>query len=167
MTTPKAVPTATTIDFGDDRRRLLEHFEPRRRGTVANLFLYPVRQGISNVEQIVDSVRAELQQQITRSRRYHNFSTVQRKAEYLTLLESYPEDAMDFARWAVWYESLSEEEKTARKAEQGKLYRRQWMDTQPATDKQVSYLRHLGWTGEVRSKLYASELIDCILKAGD
>ena len=119
---------------------------------MANLFLYPVRQGISNVEQIVDSVRAELQQQITRSRRYHNFSTVQRKAEYLTLLESYPEDAMDFARWAVWSESLSEEEKTARKAEQGKLYRRQWMDTQPATDKQVSYLRHLGWTGEVRSK---------------
>ena len=31
MKTLKAVPTATTIDFGDDRRRLLERFEPRRR----------------------------------------------------------------------------------------------------------------------------------------
>ena len=92
MKTLKAVPTATTIDFGDDRRRLLERFEPRRRGTVANLFLYPVRQGISNIEQVVDSVRAELHQQIARNRRYHNFSTVQRKQEYLTLLESHPKE---------------------------------------------------------------------------
>ena len=160
MKTPKAVPTATTIDFGDDRRRLLERFEPRRRGHLMNLFLSPVRQGISNVEQIVDSVRAELQQQIARNRRYQNFSTVQRKQGYLTLLESHPEDAIDFARWAIWYESLPDEEKTARKAERGEFYRRQWMDTQPATEKQVSYLRHLGWTGEVKSKLQASELIE-------
>ncbi|MCZ6680295.1 MAG: hypothetical protein O7E52_23950, partial [Candidatus Poribacteria bacterium] len=162
MKTPKAVPTATTIDFDDDQRRLLSRFEPRRRGHLANLFLSPVRQVISSVEQVVDSVRAELQQAIARNRRYRNFSTVQRKQEYLTLLESHPEEAIDFALWAVWYENLSDEERTARKAEQGKLYRRQWMDTQPATDKQVSYLRHLGWTGEVKSKLHASELIERI-----
>ena len=160
MTTPKAVPTATIIDFGDDRRRLLEHFEPRRRGHLTNLFLCPVRQGIGNVEQIVDSVRAELRQQIARNRRYHNFSTVQSKQEYLTLLESHSEEAMDFARWAIWYEGLSDEERIARKAERGEFYRRQWMDTQPATEKQVSYLRHMGWTGEVKSKLEASELIE-------
>ena len=86
--------------------------------------------------------------------------TVKRKAEYLTLLEYHPLDAIDFARWAVWYESLSDEERTARKAERGELYRRQWMDTQPATSKQVSYLRHLGWAGKVKSKLHASELIE-------
>lgn len=166
--TLKSAPTATlTTVFDDDRRRLLEFFAPRRRGHLTNLFLSPVRQGISNVEQIVERVRTELQQQIARNRRYHNFETVKRKQEYLTLLESHPLDAIDFARWAVWYESLSDEERTARKAERGELYRRQWMDTQPATSKQVSYLRHLGFPGEVKSKLQASGLIDRLLKAAD
>lgn len=157
----RAVPTA---DLNDDRRRLLEHFEPRRRGHLTNLFLYPVRQGISNVEQIVDSVRAELQQKIARNRRYYHFSTAERKQETLTLLESHSDEAIDFARWAVWYDSLSDEQRIARKAERGEFYRRQWMEGQPLTEKQVSYLRHLRWTGEVLSKAHASELIDNLLK---
>jgi len=159
--TLKSAPTTTpTTVFDDDRRRLLEFFAPRRRCHIANLFLSPVRRGIADAEQIVESVRAELRQDIVRSRRYHNFSTVQRKQEYLTLLESHPQEAIDYAQWVIWYESLSYEEKTAQKAERGEFYRRQWMDTQPATEKQMSYLRALGWASEVKSKLQASELIE-------
>jgi|tagenome__1003787_1003787.scaffolds.fasta_scaffold14122785_1 hypothetical protein len=39
------------------------------------------------------------------------------------------------------------------------------MNTQPATERQIAYLRRLGCMTEPRSKRHASELIDQLLKA--
>lgn len=39
-------------------------------------------------------------------------------------------------------------------------YINEWLEGQPATDKQIEYLKILGYKGEVKNKLHASELIN-------
>jgi hypothetical protein len=51
-----------------------------------------------------------------------------------------------------------------RKSLRGARYREEWMATQPPTERQLAYLRRLGWTGPVVSKAEASQLIDERLK---
>lgn len=153
MNTPKAM---TTLDHPQPDRRFLNHFEIRQRATVANLFLYAVRRGITEPHRIVSAVRHDL---LAQAIRWGNHDGKERNEHILSVIDTHFDEALDYARWALWWESLSAQERHRIKAEK-------WMAQQPATEKQIAYLRSLGWTGEIESKLHASELIDRLLKEG-
>ena len=97
-------------------------------------------------------------------RRYQSpWASEQRKAENLTLahkLREARDEAVKFARYVIWRENLSPEEHARLKAIQAEEGRRAWMETQPPTEKQINYLRLLGYEGEVESRGHASQLID-------
>ena len=71
-----------------------------------------------------------------------------------------PDDARAFARWTFGWEALSIAEKQAIKAQHGAEHRQRWLESQPATARQIAYWRALGWTADVSSKAEAPELID-------
>ena len=138
-------------------RDFLNHFEPRQRGHIANLFLDPVRRGMTEPCHIVSAVRHDLLAEAIRRKRWGKLDAAQWREQIVTEIDVYFDEALDYARWAVWWESLSVQEKRRVKAEK-------WMSTQPPTEKQTKYLRALGYHGEIESKLHASELIDKLLK---
>jgi len=139
------------------KRDFLNHFEPRQRGHIANLFLHPVRRGMTEPCQIVSAVRHDLLAEAIRRKRWGKLDAAQWREQIVTEIDASPDEAVDYAKWAVWWESLSAQEKRRMKAEK-------WMAQQPATEKQTKYLRSLGYRGEIKSKLQASELIDKLLK---
>ena len=136
-------------------RDFLNHFEPRQRSHVANLFLFSVRRGETEPHRIVSHVRHDVLAQTVRWKRTHEGFA--RNERIVTVIDTHFDEAVDFARWALWWESLHEQDKRRIKAER-------WMAQQPATEKQTKYLRWLGYDGEIQSKLQASELIDKLLK---
>jgi len=140
-------------------RDFLNHFEVRQRGHIAHIFLEPVRAGLTDPRAIIEAVIEGLQEQSERCRWWGNDQTVERNDQIKKTIHAHPAEAVDFARWAIWWESLSDPEKRRIRAER-------WMSTQLATDKQVKYLRALDYTGDIESKLQASELIDKLLKEG-
>lgn len=145
--------TESWDDSNDERRRILDNCPAKLRGHFTNLFLTPVRKGLREPQQIVDRITYDLERKLTR------WGSDENNEEYLTIIASYGVEALDFASWALWYHSLSPEQVAARKQKRQDDFRREWMSSQPATDKQISYLRRLGYDGEVISKQEASELI--------
>ena len=139
------------------KRDFLNHFEPRQRGHIANIFLAPVRQGVIEPHRIVSAVRQDLLAEIVRWKRWGKHKGIQRNEHLLSVIDTHFDSALDYAEWAIWWESLSVQEKQRVRAEK-------WMAQQPATEKQTKYLRALGYHGEIESKLQASELIDRLLK---
>lgn len=139
-----------------DKRRFLERFEPRQRCNVDSTFLSKVRDGITEPQAIVAGVCRELLGKMISARRYGNERIIERNREYLEIIDSYPDEVLDYALWAVEWEQLTDAEKQSIKRGRGEHYRREYMSQQPASEKQINYLRHLGWTGEVKSKLHAA-----------
>jgi len=148
----KAVPTIDILS-----RCFLARFESRQRSHIANLFLDPVRRGETEPHRIVSAVRHDLLKQIVKCKRWGNLETVERNEQMVKLIDAHFSEALDLARYYLWWESLSAEEQRRIKAEK-------WMAQQPATDKQTKSLRSLGYHGEIKSKLQASEWIDRLLK---
>lgn len=148
----------TTSDMPD--RRFQAHFEPRQRGHIANAFLSPVRNGETEPHRVVSAVRHDLLAQAVKWKRWGNYPEGRKRNEQIvSLIDAYFDEAVDLARYYLWWEGLSEPEKRHMKAER-------WMAQQLPTEKQVKYLRSLGYTGQIESKLQASELIDKLLKEG-
>jgi len=96
-------------------------------------------------------------------RYYDRWASEKTKAENLDLarrLKSDRDEAVKFAQYVIWRENLTPEEHARLKAIQAEEGRRAWMETQPPTEKQINYLRLLGYEGEVESRGHASQLID-------
>ncbi len=146
----------------DDGRALLEHFPNARRSYVANTFLYAVRAGARTPLQVLASVNETLRETHARSQRWRFTDTVQRTEEVMAVLVEHHDEAMAFAAWALAWEALPQAEKDRQKAAKGAAHRQTYMEQQPPTDKQRSYLAALGYHGEITSKAHASDLIDKI-----
>ena len=149
--------TQTTVDHG---RALLERFPKARRSYVANTFLYAVRAGARTPLQVLAAVNETLRETHARSLRWNMVDTVGRTLEVLTVLHYCHDEAMAFAQWCLSWEQLTPAEKERQRAVKGAAHRQTYMEQQPASDKQVAYIRALGFAGEVTSKAHASELID-------
>jgi hypothetical protein len=141
-------------------RHFLEHFEPRQRSHVVNCFLEQIRMGKTQPERVISDIQKGIRDQNRRYLASGVLETVNRNNKFLDFLSAYKAEALSFVRWAIWWESLPREERSIFKAKRGEQYRRLYLESQPPTEKQISYLRSLGWTGEVKSKLHASELIE-------
>ncbi len=145
----------------DDRKRILERFPQNRRAYVANTVLFAVRAGAKNPLQVLVDVNKTLTGALERARRWNNQSgIIERTEQVYIILHEHHEEAMDLCRWALWWESLPQAERDRQKAARGAEHRQAYMESQPASEKQVAYIRALGFAGEVTSKAHASELID-------
>ena len=148
------------LTYDDPRRQLLAHYPEHQRSAIANLFLFAVRRGAGDPEAVLAAVLAELRGRLGTWGREDQAV----RAQLATLMQ-HRADALDFAGWTIDWESLPREERERQKGERGDRHRRQWTDNQPPTEKQVGYLRSLGYTGEVRSKTHASQLIGELKRA--
>jgi|GEM_PF-2252605 len=156
--TPKTVNESTNTS--GDGRALLERFPNARRSYVANTFLYAVRAGARTPGEVLADVEHALSETAIRSRRWNFTDTIERTEEVYGVLNEHHDEALAFAAWAIAYEALPLGERERQKAEKGAVHRQAYLEQQPATDKQVAYVRSLGYHGVVTSKAHASELID-------
>ena len=142
----------------DSSRILLDSFAERERSLVANIFCHAARAGAQTPAAVLAAVRSDVEHRI-RSAPYQRDQMVRLR----NLLDT--DDAQAFARWVLTWEALSFAEKDRIKQQRGAEHRQRWMATQPPTERQVKYLRVLGYQGEVESKAQASELIDRLLRS--
>lgn len=142
----------------DDVRRFLQHFDANWRGHLTNEFLGPVRHGVRDLKRICSAVFAEARRKA--AGQYTNATSRERYLSLLRWLVEDQEGALDFARSCIEYESLSPDEKTRRKEAHAAEGKRQWMERQPASERQLAYLRSLGCSQPANSMAEASDLIE-------
>jgi hypothetical protein len=150
----------------EDGRALLERFPNARRSYVANTFLYAVRAGARTPGKVLADVEHELSETAKRSRRWGFSETVERTETMYSILNEFHDEALAYAAWAIRWEALPPAERERQKRAKGEVHRQAYMEQQPATDKQVAYIRSFGYQGVVTSKAHASSLIEQ-LKRGE
>ena len=75
--------------------------------------------------------------------------------------------ALSYAEYVLWWEALPESDRRRLKSERSHVYQQQVMANQSPTDKQISFLRSLGYSGAPpSSKATASQLIDELMAVG-
>lgn len=135
----------------------LDHFPDNRRSWVMNCFSACV-QGERCPELIVNGVWAAATAEAL-------LSSAEVRTKYIGLclaIEDYPEEAAALAEYCY----LSPGEKAQLKAEASERHRAEWMRQQPATQKQVAFLRQLGHRGPVADRQAASAEIERRLTGG-
>jgi len=138
-------------------KQFLEHFEPGHRGAVASWFYQAVRQGEDSPRRVCSHVYRYLSDYLVR---WGDYPGGVRKQQVLAVMRGDRGGALALAEYAIWYESLPEAERTAIKQRNEEEGKRQWMVTQPPTNKQRSLLERLGYAGTIESRAHASELIE-------
>jgi len=138
-----------------DRLTYLSYFPHNQRATANNFLLQAVRAGCNAPHQVVGYALE------TACRRYHLEA-----AQTLFLLSDLdPEALLAGARWALWWESLSPEEKRRFREGRAEEAIARWMEENPPTEKQLRYLASLGYRGPApANRLEASRLIDELVK---
>ncbi|MDP9374283.1 MAG: hypothetical protein M3Q65_17870 [Chloroflexota bacterium] len=146
--------------YDDPRRSFLAHVPEELRSQITNVLLARVRVGAHSPQTVIDDALRRLRERVGGwGREDPNVR------EMLGLLIRHRADALLFAAWCIEWEQLPAAEKERQKASRGEEYRHRWLDEQPPTPKQIGYCRSLGYTGEIRSKRHASELIDGLKRA--
>lgn len=134
----------------DDRRKFLEYFDPLKRATVANTFLTPIRKGMTDPDLIITEV-------------YEKVRKDEDKKYISDTIFKYLSDAFRYVSYLFDWERLPEAERKYYKNIQAKKAVKAYMAKELPTEKQLQYLRALGYTGPApESKADASELISTI-----
>jgi hypothetical protein len=148
-------------------RPLFEHLPDRQHGPAFNLFLRPVREGLTtDPAEIVNHVVARLRQDLQRRGWGDMASYLMDRRKVLLAILAHPTEALALAQEAVAYHQLPPHVVAERKAARDAEGRRRYMASQPPTDKQVWYLRKLGVDTIPENRLHASELIDAQVRKG-
>jgi len=136
--------------INDKRRLFLDNFEHNHRIAITNYLLSKIRKGEKQPARILQFDK--------------NYEPDWYKPFIRALQEQYSK-ALDYVRYLLDWESLPPEQKQKIKQTRGREYAKDYMRTQPATEKQLAYLKGLGYTGAApETKAHACELIDKILK---
>jgi len=154
-----------SIPFSTERETFLALFPTPKRGTIANWFLYPVRaQGAQTPRVVLAFVVTMLRDRIARARQY-GYDLNGADAQLAIILAHEPE-ALGFAAWALAWEALPEAERETIKQGQRQEHKTAWMTEHPPSDRQIAYLRSLGYAGEPPATMAeASEAIDRMVSA--
>lgn len=124
------------------------------------LFLRSVRAGERTPDGVareaLNDLRAHLRESLA-SRVNTDTLALQR---LISVVLAHPSEALLLAGEALAWESLPGHERTAIKDARADHYRREWMEAQPPSEKQLAFLKVLGYLGPVQSKQHAGELID-------
>lgn len=132
----------------------------RDKGFLLNLFNLAVRDGETEPNQIIYNVGR-------RVKRY--LDDPQLSLERAAALDDFRKllntmEAFEYAHYVLGYEYKPYEQKQAIKIERAEQVKQKTFGQQPATDKQIRYLRVLGYQGKVETKQQASDLIGELLK---
>ena len=144
----------------------LAQFPANHQGVVGTIFCNKVRGGARDVHELLDAVGAHAVERVNHA---NEWDTPEGLAAMCVLIEAVKtEEAMRFARFILWRESLPYPErkrlKDAAKATTGMYFARQKMAALPPTEKQLALLLYKGCPTVPRTRLEASELIDGYLK---
>jgi hypothetical protein len=148
----------------DDDRAFLDRFPANRRSHVANIFLREVRAGNHSPQSICIAVFAALRRGILYATG-HGWDT-ERDQFILDTLLAHGAAARAYAGWCIEYEQLPPEEKKRRKQASTAEGIGLWQEQQQPTEKQINYLRHVGYTGPINNRRHASSLIDIYVHGG-
>jgi len=136
------------------KRLYLSFFPFPQRSGAANHVLGAVRAGCNEPNQVVGYCLECARQKLP-------YSEVARL--YLLVYQLDPDAIYAGARWALWWESLSPAEKAAYRKPRQEAAQKAWMEQQPATEKQIAYLRFLGYSGPTpANRAEASRLIETL-----
>jgi len=132
----------------------------RDKGFLLNLFNLAVRDGETEPNQIIFNVGRRVKKYL---------DDPQLSLERAAALDDFRKmlntmEAFEYAHYVLGYEYKPYEQKQAIKSERAEQIKQKTFGQQPATDKQVRYLRFLGYTGKVETKEQASGLIEQLLK---
>ncbi len=145
----------------------LDRFEQPVKSTIANLFLRPVRAGAAHYPRaVLAEVLRELHERRARAAAGGWRETLELTEMIYATIAAHEKEAIAFGAWALEWEALPPEERERRKRQRGDQYRTAYMDRQPATERQVEYLRRMGYAGPIDSKAHASSLIDIYTRGG-
>jgi hypothetical protein len=155
-------------------RPLLPYVPQRQRGPLMNLFLEPVRRGMTtDPDVIVTYVIATLREDIQRRGTWNFSSDLTPLHQTLLAVQGHPTEARGLAAEAVAYEQMPERDRAKLKASRRKDILRQFVSTQPTSmlnkppsEKQLAYLRKLGVREVPANRWDASQLIDAALRKG-
>lgn len=146
------------------RDTFLAHFSETKRGTVANWFLLPIRDGHIDPQVAVAHVIGQL----TR-RRDAAWTSEHARAEAdftIATIQTFRAEALAFAAYYIAYERLPAAERAALKERERAQHRDAWMAGNAPSDRQIAYLRRLGYTGPAPTTMRAaSDAIDQLLTA--
>jgi hypothetical protein len=142
--------------------KFLENFETARRSLIANMFCFAVRGGEKTPVDVIEWVRSDAGIRFAAA-------TYDRNAEIGAAMETLLEiietnEAIEYARFVIYRESLPQAEKSKLKQESGIDYAKTYMQTQPPSEKQLKYLKTLGCQTIPQNKAEASRLIDRYVK---
>jgi hypothetical protein len=134
----------------------LELWPAARRSLIVNQFCFAVRAGAKDPYAVLEAVGADAQHRFQQE----GDAGPQGEAQRILLLAIDTDEAMNFARFILWRESLPYSEKQKLKAESAKDYQREWMKKNPPTEKQLKYLEALACHVIPANRLEASDLIE-------
>lgn len=158
---PQAEPAALDPAARD---AFLQFFPQNKKGTIANLFLSPIRHRVIVPELVVTAVVHELYARLENPAPWASEVYLDDAAHAAQVIHDHRPEALAFAQYYIEYEQLPYTERQALKAERGDEHRAAWMAAQPPTEKQLGYLRKLGHAGPApASKAEASAQIDRLL----
>jgi hypothetical protein len=155
-------------------RPLLPYVPQRQRGPLMNLFLEPVRRGITtDPDVIVTYVIATLREDIQRRGTWNFSSDLTPLHQTLLAVQGHPTEARALAAEAVAYERMPERDRAKLRASRRNDMLRQYVATKPTSmlskppsEKQLEYLRKLGVATAPANRWDASQLIDAALRKG-
>ena len=132
---------------------ILNALPEKRQRAFAQPFYTAARQGAKRPRDVVSAVLATAVEMVAAGDR-------DRGAEILRVIGSAPVEALDFGKYVLEHEALPAGQKTHERARQKGDYTKEGM-VGPPTEKQLSYLRVLGYKGPApTTKREASELIE-------
>lgn len=138
----------------------LKAWPARNRSLITNQFCEAIRTfNITDVDKLLHCVEIDAMKRLTDNQ--------QQEAEQRLLEKLSTAEAREFAEHVLKRENLPYEERNRLKAESSRDYQRAYMAAQPATAKQLAYLKSLGCQTLPKDKLEASELIERHLTGGE
>lgn len=163
-----------STSHGDDPAKgFLNWFEASRRSGVANLFHESVRRGASSPKDVVADVEAVVRRRAVASATWARQSPgaradADRDDFILRMIREHRPEALAYAQHVYDWELLPQPERDRQKEERAGYYRVEFMRTKPVTEKQIKFLKALGYTGpEPADRAEASRLIDEFKQAID
>jgi hypothetical protein len=141
-------------------RAILTHFSPYAANLLSMAVREPIRRGESDPATIRGAAEARLLAWEGRDDRHRDATRAA-----LDAMAAHPDELAPFIGHCADWERLPGPERERLKAQRGDEHRRRWLEEEPATPKQRDYLRGLGYTGAIRSKAHASQLVDELKRA--
>jgi hypothetical protein len=136
----------------------LGHFPATKRGTTTNHFYAAVRAGAADPESVCLAVARAYLDRLTRP-----WLTSEQRNEIRAILEALRKDRPGALRLAATVIAREQMEPSARKRQKdaaAQEARLRWMEKQPPSERQISYIRSFGYEGPVPNKAEASRVID-------